>query len=260
VRSPVLNDSDADWERFARSDPYWAVLTEEQYRSSVITDAARREFFASGERHVTLLREIIRSRLDPAFSPSRALDYGCGVGRVAIPLAKICGEVVGVDTAPSMVAEARRNAAAQQVGNVIFTRDNGTLSELSGPFDFVHSYIVFQHLPRRRGEQIAERLVGLLASNGVGALHFTYRLPLSRFQRAKQRARRSVPFAHIVANLLRGKPASRPLMQLHDYSLQRVFELLHRGGCLDVHARYTDHGGLLGVFLFFRKSTVETFS
>ena len=255
----VLNEPDADWERFAATDPYWAVLTDDKYRSGAIAETARREFFASGERHVALLFDIIRSHLDPAFSPARALDHGCGVGRVTIPLAKVCGEVIGVDAAPSMLAEARRNAAAENMSNVAFVRADDTLSELSGPFDLVHSYIVFQHMARRRGERIAERLVALLRSNGVGALHFTYHVPLSRFQRAKQSARLWIPFAHMAANVLRGKPVSEPLMSLNEYSLRRVFELLRRGGCHDAHVRFTDHSGLLGAFLFFRKGAVETF-
>jgi 2-polyprenyl-3-methyl-5-hydroxy-6-metoxy-1,4-benzoquinol methylase len=255
----LVNDPNADWERLAAREPYWAVLTDDKYRSSTITEGALQEFFASGESHVALLFEVVRTRLDPTFAPERALDYGCGVGRVAIPLGKVCREVVAVDVAPTMLAQARRHAAAQGVSNVDFVLSDDELSGVSGSFDFVHSYIVLQHLPPARGEKIAERVVALLAANGIGALHLSYHVPMSRFQRAKRRARQSVPLANAAANLLRGRSPSHPCMQMNEYSLTRMLDILRRTGCHDVHLRFTDHGGALGAFLFFRKSPAKTF-
>lgn len=45
-----------------------------------------------------------------SLGPTSVLDAGCGTGRVAIELARHGIEVVGVDMAPSMIAEARRRA------------------------------------------------------------------------------------------------------------------------------------------------------
>ena len=45
-----------------------------------------------------------------ALGPRRVLDAGCGTGRVAIELSRRGLEVVGVDTDPSMLDEARRKA------------------------------------------------------------------------------------------------------------------------------------------------------
>jgi hypothetical protein len=59
---PLLtNDSDQDWERFARTDPYFAVLTEPKYHGE-LSERERAEFFRSGEVHLTELLSIIRSR------------------------------------------------------------------------------------------------------------------------------------------------------------------------------------------------------
>ena len=43
------------------------------------------------------------------------LELGCGTGRVAIPLAKLCQAVTGIDASDAMLAEARRKAAEQHV-------------------------------------------------------------------------------------------------------------------------------------------------
>ncbi|SOE06834.1 class I SAM-dependent methyltransferase [Streptomyces sp. Ag109_G2-15] len=44
----------------------------------------------------------------------RLLDVGCGPGTVAVPLAPLFGEVVGVDPDPGMIGEAARRAAAAE--------------------------------------------------------------------------------------------------------------------------------------------------
>ena len=48
-----------------------------------------------------------------AYGPATVLDAGCGTGRVAIELARRDIEVVGVDTDPSMLAEARAKSDAK---------------------------------------------------------------------------------------------------------------------------------------------------
>ncbi|MEU7650001.1 class I SAM-dependent methyltransferase [Streptomyces huasconensis] len=47
----------------------------------------------------------------------RLLDVGCGPGTLALPLAPLFGEVVGVDPDPEMIAEARRQAAEHKVAH-----------------------------------------------------------------------------------------------------------------------------------------------
>lgn len=55
---------------------------------------------------VDLYRDIVRDR------GGRALDLGCGTGRVLIPLLQAGLEVVGLDPAPEMLAICRRKAEA----------------------------------------------------------------------------------------------------------------------------------------------------
>ena len=59
--------------------------------------------------------EITR-HVDPTFAPSRTLDFGCGVGRVAIPLARRFEHVVGLDVSPGMLTRAAEAAQRQGVG------------------------------------------------------------------------------------------------------------------------------------------------
>ncbi|HEX9443994.1 MAG TPA: methyltransferase domain-containing protein, partial [Candidatus Binatia bacterium] len=100
-------DTDRDWERWGATDPYYGVLSEEKYRTAALTAERREEFFQSGRAYVARLFDIVRLRLDPDFVPRIALEFGCGVGRLAIPLAAAVEKVVAADAAPSMLDEAR---------------------------------------------------------------------------------------------------------------------------------------------------------
>lgn len=254
------NNPDRDWELFAQTDPYFAVLTAPDFHGNPV-GTARQKFFASGEEHIETILSIVHDRLDPDFAPTRALDFGCGVGRLLIPLAARCDAVTGVDVSPSMLAEARRNCEAAGATNVEFLLGDDDLSAVGGPFDFVHSYIVLQHIPPHRGEKLMKRLVGMLAPGGVAMLHVTYKSGLkSRSSRALYWARLNVPGAQPLLNLFRGRATSAPIMQLNEYSITRVLDLLGREGCREVHVRFSDHGGALGVLLFARKSGAPIFA
>ena len=69
------------------------------------------------------------SRLwEPDFERRAALDYGCGVGRLTLPLAERCEHVYGVDVSPSMLREAARNAARMGLPNVEWVPPSGSAS------------------------------------------------------------------------------------------------------------------------------------
>jgi tRNA/tmRNA/rRNA uracil-C5-methylase (TrmA/RlmC/RlmD family) len=83
-----MSNTDDAWEKFGKTDPYYGVLSHERIRLSKFAEDSRADFFLSGEEHVKLLFQTIREHVDPDFSPELALDFGCGVGRIAIPLAR----------------------------------------------------------------------------------------------------------------------------------------------------------------------------
>lgn len=249
----LRNDSDRDWEKLGASDPYWAVLTDEGFHKGRLTPEAIARFFDEGERDVARVFSAITRSIAADFKPARALDFGCGVGRLVIPLSRRCGEVVGVDVSEAMLAEARRNAGRAGVTNATFVRGDDSLSQVAGKFDFVHSYIVLQHIPVPRGEAITRRLLELLEPGGVGALHFTYATGLSAKSRILLWARVHVPLANPALNVLLRRSPSHPVMQLNEYSVGRLLGILQDAGCVDVHGMLTDHQGNRGAMLLFQK-------
>ena len=166
--------TDDEWEKWGAQDPYFGVLTHPKFRRAALDAAARAEFFSLGEQHAASVLELCRSRLDPAFQPRRALDFGCGVARIVIPFARLCEEVVGMDISLSMLDEARRNCEAAGMGNVVLVRSDDGLSQVTGDFDLVHSAIVLQHIETDRGLRLLEQLIGRIRPAGMGVLQLTF--------------------------------------------------------------------------------------
>jgi SAM-dependent methyltransferase len=256
-------DTDRAWEFYGRKEPYFAVLTSPEFTRSQLNDEGKARFFESGERYVELVLKHVRETLDPSFRPTRALDFGCGVGRLSLPIARRCESVVGIDVSDSMVEHARTNAAAFGITNATFVKGDDQLSALSGTFDFLNSLIVFQHIPPARGEAILQKMLGLLRDGGVGALQFTYTFESSAplLRKLLVRAYAKLPLLWNARNVLKRRPFGEPMMQMNEYDLNRLFRMLHEGGCHLVNTRYTETGSFgyrfYGVIIVFQKKRVE---
>jgi 2-polyprenyl-3-methyl-5-hydroxy-6-metoxy-1,4-benzoquinol methylase len=240
--------TDTAWEEWGRRDPYFGVITDPKFRSAAIRESAKQEFFASGESHVHGILSTIRKCIDPEFAPRTVLDFGCGVGRLLIPFAKIAADVVGLDVSPSMLQEARRNCDEQRLCNVRLLRSDDALSTLSGSFDLIHSCLVFQHIPVERGRALFARLVEHLSAGGVGAIQLTY--SKAHFVSTYGIAPPEPP--SVGTTNPRAAADADPLMQMNPYNLNEILFLMQRRGILQFHATYTDHGGELGIFLLFQ--------
>jgi SAM-dependent methyltransferase len=78
---------------------------------------------------------------------TRVLDVGCGVGRWSRLLAARGAEVLGVDLSPTMIAQARRRAAAEGVaGRCRFQVQDLSSLDVGERFDLVLGVTVLQHI------------------------------------------------------------------------------------------------------------------
>src|SRR4051794_18348312 len=134
-------DTDKDWESLAHTEPYWAVLTHDRFRSAVITDNDLAYFFASGEEHISSTLSGIRRLFDPEFRPQFALDFGCGVGRLLLPLARVSTRTAGVDISDEMLRMARKHLDAHHLSAELAKTAEGFAG-----YDLLVSAIVFQHI------------------------------------------------------------------------------------------------------------------
>jgi trans-aconitate methyltransferase len=251
-----MSNTDDAWEKFGKIDPYYGVLSHECIRQSKFAKDSRADFFLSGEEHVKLVFQTIREHVDPDFSPQLALDFGCGVGRIAIPLAGRVAKIIAADVSEAMLSEAAKNCVEQNVANVKLIKSNDKLDGMPSDIEFIHSFIVFQHIPVSRGLSILKRMLLLLASDGVGALHFTFARRASNLRIFLQRMRDSVPFANGFYNLLLGRRFSYPHMEMNCYEISTIFDALFANGCRDIHVRFSDHNGFIGAMFYFKKRQI----
>jgi trans-aconitate methyltransferase len=170
-----------------------------------------------------------------------------------LPLARICDSVTGVDVSHHMLQEARRNCEVRGIDNVELVGSDDSLSTVSGTFDLIHSYIVFQHIPTERGERLMRNLIHRLQENGIGVLHFTYHWNASRISKFLYRLRRSSKLFHTLMNIREGSSVNNPLMQMNEYNINNLLLILQEAGCHHSYVRFTDHSECLGVVLFFQK-------
>ena len=79
------------WDRHARHDPLRAILSDptKTWRRWDL-----RSFLETGKREVSLLMYQLRA-LNVEVDSKAALDFGCGVGRLTLPLAAYFDRVVG---------------------------------------------------------------------------------------------------------------------------------------------------------------------
>ncbi len=246
-----MMSTDLAWEEWGRRDPYFGVITNPKFRRANLDDQALTEFFESGRRHVDYVMKMIHTYIDPGFCPTSVVDFGCGAGRLVVPFAQVAQQVVGLDVSGSMLDEATRNCTARGLGNVRLLLSDDELSGLTGEYDLVHSFIVFQHIPPERGRVILRRLLDFIAPGGVGAIHVLYGKQIHAEthgmpppQPVKEQplpAQTSLP------------PEVDPEMQMNPYVLNEILFLVQRVGVCRLHIEFTDHGGELGVFIFFRK-------
>jgi 2-polyprenyl-3-methyl-5-hydroxy-6-metoxy-1,4-benzoquinol methylase len=141
-----MADHDRAWEDWGAIDPLFAILTDPKYQHG---GGDRTEFLNSGEGFAAVILGHC-NELGLAQHRGRALDFGCGVGRVTAPLAARFDEVVGLDVSESMVAKAR-TLHSQALGNCSFEvhRGNDLRQYSNASFDLVLCVLVLQHLASR---------------------------------------------------------------------------------------------------------------
>jgi len=250
--------TDENWKFYGEKFAYFGVVNWPQFRPENLNEKTREEFFQTGEGYIEQLVGIIRSTVAPDFQPHNAVDFGCGVGRLVIPLAKRCAAVTGIDVSPGMLEEARRNCDQRGLSNVSLQETVDALLPQAGKFDFINSFIVFQHIRPERGYEIFKKLVDLLEDGGIGAVQFTYCDPGGIRIRSMQWLYRKIPLLWALKNMREGRPFDEPMADMAEYSVNKLFRILQEAGCDVCHTRFSRHGAL-GVLIIFKKETIPAF-
>jgi SAM-dependent methyltransferase len=186
-----LTTHEKDWQEMAKLDPLWAILSapEKQYNRWDY-----RAFFQTGEREVAVLVAEARELGYPV-RWGRALDFGCGIGRVTRALHTYFPECYGVDISSEMVRRAHEFAP----GCHFHVNKEMNLRVFDDSyFDLIYSVIVLQHQPNRAvALAYVSELVRVLGRDGLLVFQLPSYIP--------------------VRNRIQGR--------------RRVYTLLHKMGC-----------------------------
>jgi SAM-dependent methyltransferase len=220
-------DTNADWGRISEQEPYWGVLTAPEYKRDNLTAESLEAFYASGRREIDATVAELRRFTGEPVQVRSALDFGCGVGRLAEAMLQHAQAVTGLDIAQPMLDIARRRGNAVRYVDAL--KDER--------FDWINSLIVFQHIPPKQGMELVRDLLAHLEPGGFISLHFT-------IWRDSHRV------------LPPGFMPSEGDMMMYDYDLTALVELLNRNGLERFSMVSLDHGGHHGVQIFGRRSAL----
>lgn len=238
-----------NWEKFGSDDPYYGVLSHDRYHKEAMDGDTRQAFFDSGSEYIDDVVNKIIKHVSPEFSPSNSLDFGCGVGRLLIPISKISKQATGVDVSASMLKETQVNLKEFSINNVELIESENCSCLKSSSFDFVHSFIVFQHIPIEHGMLILDNIMGSLKLGGVGVLHFTFWNP--GLHGLKGWIKRFMPFLKFIKRAF-NEEFFNPEMQMNEYDLNEIHKLLSTYGVSAVYSELSNHDGIRGGIFYFK--------
>jgi 2-polyprenyl-3-methyl-5-hydroxy-6-metoxy-1,4-benzoquinol methylase len=141
----------------------WAVLTDPSKKGNKWN---KDDFFATGRQDIESALQRLQA-LGIRLTFDRALDFGCGVGRLSQALAAHFASVDGVDISTSMIDQAK--ALGSHCENVAFHLNvKGDLSSFpSRSYDFIYSMIALQHMPARFQRNYISDFLRLLKPHGI---------------------------------------------------------------------------------------------
>jgi 2-polyprenyl-3-methyl-5-hydroxy-6-metoxy-1,4-benzoquinol methylase len=240
--------TDKQWQKWARENPYYGVLGVE---TAAVSEAETKErFFDTGEEDLGRAIADVERHFGP-ITRDTGLDFGCGVGRLLRAMQGQFKTSWGVDVAEEMLEMARENCATGK-GEIQLANSVAKVAAAGTKFDFVHSYIVLQHIRPVQGIPIITQLVSLLKPGGCFALHFTIGDNRVKIRRMNWLRYRIKPL-HWAYNVRTGRPWNEAVTEMNRYNMADVIDALSPLCDGDFAMRYLDQKGPIGVVLMGRR-------
>jgi SAM-dependent methyltransferase len=151
------------WNVAGQDDPFWAVLAAPDKKGNrwQVDD-----FFKTGADEIAALMGYVAS-LNVVVARHRALDFGCGPGRLSQALTDHFERVDGVDISPSMIELARGfNRRPDRCEYHVLGGDDLQLFP-NGSFDFIYTTMTLQHLKPRYTKRYLTEFLRVLRPDGL---------------------------------------------------------------------------------------------
>ena len=153
------------WESLGERRPFHSVLAEDRFLPAGLSESEKR-FWETGEIEAKHLADYLSGHI--GLADATVVEFGCGVGRVAIPLAATSGRVIAYDISEPHLRLARARAAALGRSNIRTVAIGDALPDEFEACDLFYSRIVLQHNPPPIIGLVLQKLIRALKPGGMG--------------------------------------------------------------------------------------------
>jgi SAM-dependent methyltransferase len=234
-------------------EPYFSVLTAPTFlyknmnEQGTMNAEAIEHFYSLGDRDIRFAYEILEHN-GIAINPTLAFDFGCGLGRLTLALAKSFRFVIGCDISDPHLEIARLNAYNFGFNNVHFIKSSeNLLNDLSSEsFDFIYSRLVLQHIPPALSLAYIRQFTSLLKVGGYMLIQLPTASPNYRFN---PEAEKNAELSQNKSNSDNSKKEGTAdtishNIQMFSLEIKDVMEAINTGNCELIDLVFeTDRGG-----------------
>ncbi|HIJ75464.1 MAG TPA: class I SAM-dependent methyltransferase [Deltaproteobacteria bacterium] len=234
----------AVWTHLGISRPHFSVLTHPQFLPENLSGSIN-EFWESGEQEAERLERILARYEFFSLATKTCVEFGCGVGRVTMPLARRFARVHGYDISPGHLSHADKRAAEEAIYNVSLHQCSETFLAALHECDVFYSMIVFQHNPPPLISRLIRNALHSLKSGGIAVFQVPTYQKGYRFETAEWLG------------------TDHPLeMQMHCLPQQHIFEIVDEEKCKLLEVREDDSTGapdqISNTFIILKNESVSS--
>jgi len=233
-----IKSLEKNWNLLGSEDPMWAILVSSDKKGNKWKPD---EFFASGRAEINELMDSL-TRLGVKLNRSKALDFGCGIGRLTQALALHFENTIGVDIARSMIDMANKfNQFGEKCQYFLNTQDNLALFP-NDNFDLIYTNIVLQHMEPVYSKKYIREFIRILKPDGI----LVFQIP-SEQKKAREAGLKGIVksiLPAVVVDLLRKvRDMGEPKMEMHPISQNEIKVFLKEQNARLIHIEPFESAG-----------------
>jgi len=223
--SALIEKIKAAWTHLGISRPHFSVVTHPQFLPENLSGSIN-EFWKSGEQTAERLERILDRHDCFPLETKTCVEFGCGVGRVTMSLARRFAWVHGYDISPTHLSLAEKQVIEEAINNVSLHLCRETFLDALHECDVFYSVITFQHNPPPLISRLIRNALHSLKSGGIAVFQVPTYIKGYRFKTAEW--------------LRTDHP---PEMQMHCLSQRHIFEIVADENCKLLEVREDDSTG-----------------
>jgi len=165
-----ISNIQKNWEKFGQTDALYAILSHTDKKGNKWDI---KEFFDTGKVDIQNILDLCNDS-NCKINFKRALDFGCGAGRLTQALSDKFQKVVGIDISYPMIDLANKyNKYGNKCKYIVNTKDNLEIFS-DNSFDFILTLIVLQHNPQKAIKNYIKEFIRILDKGGILVFQLPY--------------------------------------------------------------------------------------